>query len=137
MATHEFDKQFLWTPEQIKQTETLFDDVFELFMEERFLSVVYSTNKASLNQSEFIKKFQASKKSEKELKDGLATKAVFWLFSPSRVSSVFSQLCKDQQREECFLIEKVDWADERNELLSLDSWENADSSKGDAGMIFS
>lgn len=34
---NEVDKQLLWNESQLKQNENLFDDVFELFLEEKFL----------------------------------------------------------------------------------------------------
>lgn len=42
------DKTFLLTEEQIEETDKLFDDVFELFMEEKFLEHVYPPNKFTL-----------------------------------------------------------------------------------------
>lgn len=44
VPVHEFDSSYLWGEQQIKQTEKLFDDVFEIFMEEKFLQVIYPTN---------------------------------------------------------------------------------------------
>jgi len=61
ILVHDIDKKFLWTKEQIGQTEKLFDDVFELFMEEKFLEAVYPPNKASLSRDEFAKRFQSNK----------------------------------------------------------------------------
>lgn len=51
-----------------------------------------------------------------------------WLFSPSKVSAAFNHLLKSAQREECFLIEKIDWQDESNDILSLESFETNASS---------
>ena len=131
IIVHEIDKKFLWTEEHIAQTEKLFDDVFELFMEEKFLESVYLPNKSSLTKEEFAKRFQSNKHftGKKNFKDGDVPKTAFWVFSPNKVSSVFNQLLKGTIREECFLIEKIDWQDERNEILSLESFETYDTIK--------
>ena len=112
ILVHDIDKKYLWTKEQIGQTEKLFDDVFELFMEEKFLEAVYPPNKASLSRDEFAKRFQSNKHfagPNDGFKRGEMPKTVFWVFSPSKVSSVFNQLLRGTMREECFLIEKIDW----------------------------
>lgn len=69
-----------------------------------------------------------------ENKENSQSKSMYWVFSPSKVSSIFNHLLKGTLREECFLIEKIDWEDERNEILSLESFEtNLESSKSSAG----
>ena len=60
--------------------------------------------------------------------------SAYWVFSPSKVSSTFNHLLKSTLHEECFLIEKIDWEDERNSILSLESFEtNLESSKSSVG----
>jgi hypothetical protein len=96
ILVHDIDKKNLWTEEHITQTDKLFDDVFELFMEEKFYDSVYPPNKSSLSQDEFAKRFQSNKHFSGTQGDGFSkktgekTKTVFWVFSPSKMSSAFN-----------------------------------------------
>lgn len=80
-------------------------------MEEKFLETVYPSNKSSLSHEEFAKRFQHGKHltGNNDLKEGEMPKSAYWVFSPNKVSGVFNQLLKGTLREECFLIEKIDW----------------------------
>lgn len=82
----------------------------------------------SLSYDDFARRFYTGKSfiGFNDFNGGPAPKPVDWIFSPSAVSSKFSQLLKGTIREECFLIEKIDWQDETNEIVSLESYENAD-----------
>lgn len=55
---------------------------------------------------------------------------VDWIFSPRKVSDIFNELLKGAIREECFLIEKIDWMDESNDIVSLDNFEISKNAKG-------
>lgn len=97
VPVHSLDKQFLWSKKQIKSTEKLFDDVFEIFFSEKFLDVVYPPEKSSLDHEEFAKRFWTGKSyigHNEFANDTGEIESVGWIFSPSRVSSVFSQLLK-------------------------------------------
>lgn len=106
IPTYDFDSSYLWSDQKIKQTEKMFDDVFELFYEEKFLQVIFANDQNSISAQSFAKKFFAGKigSSEEE-----TPSTADWLFSPCRVAGVFNHLLKGVQREECFLIEKIDW----------------------------
>jgi len=60
IQAYDFEEDFMWTEKDIKTNEKLFDDIYDVFYEDKYLEKIFA-KQINVSHDEFVKNFNSGK----------------------------------------------------------------------------